>query len=157
MKEVMNQNLWIFEVGSQETMNVPIWIITGFQQKDRQDRQNFKNDTFCRLPVVSAQCVIGMGKNRDVGILLSYDDDDYAQGHSQIKEAFRVLTKDNILQTNISDDDFRSSNNRADDVGYNSHVSSISYQKNFTNSQPIEVELEFNGVVPYDKIGMLWF
>ena len=33
MKDVKNQNLWNFELGSQENMNVPIWIIIGFQQK----------------------------------------------------------------------------------------------------------------------------
>ena len=32
MKEVNNQNLWIFALGSQGSMNVPIWIIIGFQQ-----------------------------------------------------------------------------------------------------------------------------
>ena len=38
MKEVNNQNLWNFELGSHENMNVPIWIIIGFQQRDRQDK-----------------------------------------------------------------------------------------------------------------------
>ena len=37
MKEVNNQNLWNFELGSQESMTFPIWIITGFQQRDEQD------------------------------------------------------------------------------------------------------------------------
>ena len=37
MKEANNQKLWNFELGSQENMNVPIWIIIGFQQQDRQD------------------------------------------------------------------------------------------------------------------------
>ena len=55
MKEVNNQNLWYLKLGSQENMNVPQWIIIGFQQQDRQDSQNLNNDTFCRLPVVSAQ------------------------------------------------------------------------------------------------------
>ena len=86
MKEVNNQNLWKFELGSQESMNVPIWIIIGFQQQDRQDSQNLNNDTFCRLPVVSAQCVIGTEKYPDAGILLNYDDDDYSQGYHQIKK-----------------------------------------------------------------------
>ena len=74
MKEVNNQNIWTFELGSQENMNVPIWIIICFQKQDRQDSQNLINDTFCRLPVVSAQCVIGTGKYPDAGILLNYDD-----------------------------------------------------------------------------------
>ena len=75
MKEVNNQNVWNFEFGSQENMNVPIWIIIGFQQRDRQDSQNLNNDTFCKLPVVSAQCIIGTEKYPDAGILLNYDDD----------------------------------------------------------------------------------
>ena len=117
MKEVNNQNVWNFELGSQENMNVPIWIIIGFQQRDRQDSQNLNNDTFCRLPVVSAQCIIGTEKYPDGGILLNYDDDDYSQGYHQIKEAFRVLTKDDILQPYISDDNFRTSNVAANDIG----------------------------------------
>ena len=150
MKEVNNQNVWNFELGSQENMNVPIWIIIGFQQQDRQDSQNLNNDTFCRLPVVSAQCIIGTEKYPDGGISLNYDDDDYSQGYSQIKEAFRFLTKDDILRTYISDDDFRSSNAASNDVGYNLNVFDIRYQKNFTASQPIKVEFKFDGVVPND-------
>ena len=119
MKEVNNQNLWNFELGSQENMNVPIWIIIGFQQQDRQDSQNLNNDTFCRLPVVSAQCVIGTENYPDTGILFNYNDDDYIQGYHQIKEAFIALTKDDVLQPYISEEDFRTSNVRAADVGYN--------------------------------------
>ena len=88
MNEVNNQNLRIFELGSHENMNVPIWIIIGFQQRDRQTYQNLKNDTFCRLPVVTAQSIIGTEKYPDAGILLNYADDDYSQGYTQIKEAF---------------------------------------------------------------------
>ena len=98
-------------------MKVPIWILIGFQQQDREDRQKLNNDTFCRLPVVSAQCVIGTENYPDAGVLLNYDDDDCSQGYSQIKGVFRALTKDDILQTYIKDDNFRSSNVRADDVG----------------------------------------
>ena len=79
MKEVNNQNLWKFELGSQESMNVPVWIIRGFQQRDSENSQNLNIDTFCRLPVVSAQCIIGTEKNPDAGILLNYDDDNYVQ------------------------------------------------------------------------------
>ena len=153
MKEVNNQNLWNFDLGSQERMNLPIWIIIGFQQQDRQDSQNLKNDTFCRLPVVSAQCIIGTEKYPDAGILLNYDDDDYSHGYSQIKEAFRALTKDDILQPYVSEEDFRTSNVKVVDVGYKLYVFDIRYQKNFTSSQPIKVEFNFNGVVPNDAQG----
>ena len=153
MKDVNNQNVWIFELGSHENMNVPIWIIIGFQQRDRQDSQNLNNDTFCRLPVVSAQCIIGTEKYPDAAILLNYDDDDYSQGYHQIKEAFRALTEDNILQPYISEADFRTSNVAGNDIGYNLYVFDKRYQKNFTNSQPIKVEFKFEGVVPNDING----
>ena len=130
MKEVSNQKLWNFELGSQENMKVPIWTFIGFQQQDRQDSQNLNIDTFCRLPIVSAQCVIGTEKYTDAGVLLNYGDDDYSQGYHQIEEAFKALTKDDILQPYISEDEFRSSNAAANDVGYNLYVFDKRYQKN---------------------------
>ena len=148
MKQVNNQNIWNFELGSQENMNVPIWIIIGFQQQDKQDSQNLNNDTFCRLPIVSAQCIIGTENYPDAGILLIYNDDDYSQGYHQIKEAFRALTKDDILQPYISEAVFRTSNVRTADVGYNLYLFDIRYQKEFTNSQPIKVEFKFYVFVP---------
>ena len=139
MKEVNNQKLWNFELASQENMNVSIWIIISFQQQDRQDSQILNNDTFCRLHVVSAHCVIGTEKYPDAGILLNYTDDDYSEGYHQTKEAFRAPTKDDILQPYISEEDFKSSNAAANDVGYNLYVFDMRYQKTYTASQPIKV------------------
>ena len=59
MKEVNTQNYWSFELGTQAGVNVRIWIILGFQQRDRQDSQNLSNYTFYRPPVSSCQCIIG--------------------------------------------------------------------------------------------------
>ena len=97
MKEVNTQKLWTFEIGTQEGTNVPIWISTGFQQKVRQDSQNLNNDIFYITSISSAQCINGTGKHPESGILITCDDDDYSQGYGQIKEAFRVLTKDDTL------------------------------------------------------------
>ena len=154
MKGINNQNRWNFELGNHEKINVPISIIIGFQQRDRQNSQNLKNDTFCRLHIVSAECNIGTEKYPDVGILLNYDDDDdYSPGYHQIKEAFKSFIKHDILQPYISEADFISSDTRADNIGYNFYVFDIRCQKNFTNSQPIKVEFEFDGVVPNDVNG----
>ena len=147
MKEVNKQKLWNFDLGSQENMNVTIRIIMDFQQQDRQDSQDLKNDTFWGLPVVSAQCNIGTEKSPDADILLDYIDDDYRQGYHQIKEAFKSLTKDDIIQPYISEEDFRTSNFRAADVGYNLYVFVIRYQKNCTASQQIKVEFKIGGLV----------
>ena len=78
-------------------MNVPIWTIIKFPQRNRQDSRSLSNETFCRLPVTGAQCNVGTEKYSDTGILVIYDDDDYSQGYVQFKGAFRVLTKDDIV------------------------------------------------------------
>ena len=97
IKEVNNQNIWNFKLGSRESMNVPIYIKTGFQQRVIQDSLNLNNDSFCRLAITSCQGKISSHKYPDSSILLNYDDGGYSQGYSQIKEAFRAFTKDDIF------------------------------------------------------------
>ena len=143
MKEVNTQNFWTFELGTQEGINMPTWIFVAFQENNRQHEQNLNNDTFVRLPVISAQVVIGTERYPDSGILLNYDDDDYSQGYGQIKEAFKALTKDDLLQPYISENDFRSSN-EGNNIGYNIYAFDIRYQKNFENAQPVKVEIKFS-------------
>ena len=160
MKEVNNQNLWNFELGSQESMNVPVWIIIGFQQRDRQDSQNLDIDTFSSLPVVIAQCLIGTEKYPDAGMLLNYDDDDYSQAYGQTKEAFRASTKDDVLEPYKSDENFRYSNARANDGDYNLYVFDINCQQNFTASQSIKVEYKFDNLMelsPMISMDMPWY
>ena len=60
-KEVNTQNLCTFELETQEGTNVPVWVIVGSEQRDRQDSQSLKklnNDMFHRPPVTGAQCII---------------------------------------------------------------------------------------------------
>ena len=152
MKEVNTQNFWTFELGTQEGINIPTWIFVAFQQNDRQHDQSLNNDTFVRLPVISAQVVIGIERYPDSGILLNYDDDDYSQGYGQIKEAFKALTKDDILLPYISEDDFRSSN-EANNLGYNIYAFDIRYQKNFENAQPVKVEFKFSENINAETYG----
>ena len=90
MKEVNTQNVWTFELGTQEGVNILTWIFVAFQQNDRQHDQNLNNDSFARLPVISAQVIIGTERYPDSAILLNYDEDDYSQGYGQIKQAFRA-------------------------------------------------------------------
>ena len=143
MKEVYTESFWTFELGTQEGINLPTWIFVGFQQNDRQHDQKLNNDSIVRLPVISAQVVIGTERYPDSAILLNYEDDDYSQGYGQIKEAFKAFTEDNILQPYISDHDFKSSND-GNDIGYNIYAFDIRYQKNFENSQPVKVEFKFS-------------
>ena len=84
--------------------------------------------------------------------MLNYNDDDYSQGYSQIKEASRAITKDDILKPYLSGHDLRSSKD-GNKIGYNLYVFDIRYQKYFDSAQPIKVDFKFEGVVPADKYG----
>ena len=123
-------------------------------KNDRQHDQNSNNDTFVRLPVISAQVVIGTERYPDSATLLNYDDDDYSQGYGQIKEAFKALTKDDILQPFITEDDFRSCN-EGNNIGYNIYAFDIRYQKNFETAQPVKVEFKFSENVPARIYGLV--
>ena len=152
MEEVNTRNLGISESRTQEGKNVPIWVIVGFQQRDRQDSKNLNNDTFYRTPVTSTQGIVGTEKYTDSDILLNYDDDDYNQGYGQTNEVIRALSKDNILQPYMSDNDFRSSSDD-NDINYNLYLFDIKYQKNLESSQSVKVEFKFDGVVPAGVYG----
>ena len=104
------------------------------------------------MPVTSAQCIIGTEKYPDSAILLNYDDDDYSQGYGQIKEEFKALTKDNILQPYISEDGFRSDNN-GNSIGYNIHVFDIRYQKDYQSGQSVKIEFKLDKIVPAGVYG----
>ena len=113
------QNFWTFELGTQDGTNVPIWIIIGFQQRERQDSQNLNIDTFCTPPVTIAQCISGTENHPGSANLLTCDDNDYSQAYGQIKEAFTALTKKDIPNPCITDHDL-SSSNECNIIGYNS-------------------------------------
>ena len=146
MKQLNTQILWSFELGTHEGINFPIWIFVGFQQIERQDSQNLNNDTFYRSPVTSAHVVIGTERYPDNSLLSNYDEDDYSQGYGQIKEVFKALTQADILQSYISEDDFRSSND-GDNIRYGLYAFDIRYQKNFESAQPVKVEFKFSAEI----------
>ena len=114
---------------------------------DRQNDQNLNNDAFVRLPVIPAPVVVGTERYPDTDISLNYNDDDYSQGYGQIKEAFKALFKNNILQPYITENDFRSSN-KGDNIGYIIHCFDIRYQKNSESGQSVKVEFKFDAVIP---------
>ena len=76
------------------------------------------------------------------------NDDVYnSQAYAQIKEIFRALTKDNVLQPYITEDHFQSSND-GDNIDYNSHAFDIRYQQKYESGSSVEVQFKLDGVVP---------
>ena len=62
----------------------------------------------------------------------------------------KALTKDNVLQPYISEDDFKSSNvgDNGNEIGYNIQAFDIRYQKSIESGQSVKVEFIFSEAVP---------
>ena len=58
MKGVTTENNRTFELVAGESVDVPIYVVVGFMQRDQFNQQHQKNGTFCRPSVVNAQCII---------------------------------------------------------------------------------------------------
>ena len=78
--------------------------------------------------MISAQVVIGTETYPDTAILFNFSDDEYSQSYGERKEAFEALTKDDVLQPDRTEDNFKPSND-GDNFGYNIHAFDMRYQK----------------------------
>ena len=113
-KDVTSENNWTIELGAEDGVDIPIYVIVGFMQRDQFNQQHQNNDTFHTPSVVIAQCSIGSEEIPDSGINCNYAIYKYSQACGEVVFCFEHLAKDNILQLCITQKDFTTSNNRPD-------------------------------------------
>ena len=65
MNDVTTENNWTCELGVGDGIDIPVYVIVVFLQRDQFDQQRQNNDTLYRLSVVNAQCIIGSKKFPD--------------------------------------------------------------------------------------------
>ena len=147
MKDVKTEKNWTFELGVGDSIDLPIFIILGFMQRDQFNQQHQNNNTFHRPSVVSAQTIIG--RENFPGRNCSYVIDKFSQAYGGIASCFRHLAEDNILQSYITQKDFITSINYQDgNPGYNLYVFDIRHHQDYSSAQPIKVWFDFGPVVP---------
>ena len=81
---------WNFEIGVENGSTLPIYIILGFQQKDRLETLYLPN-TFFRSPVINEQCNMGKEKKPDVASKCDLRIGSYSQVYEDIVFSFRHL------------------------------------------------------------------
>ena len=87
-KDVQSQNQWNSVIGVGEGIDLPIYVILGFQQRDRLINQLLHNDNFYRPHVKFAQFIIGIENYPDAGIYINYTETKSNLGYSQIVSCF---------------------------------------------------------------------
>ena len=95
MRDVTTENNWTFELGVGDGIDILIYVIVGFMQRDQFNQQHQMNDTFTRPSVVNLQCVIGSKTLSDAGINGNYAIDKYSKAYGEILSCFRHLAKHN--------------------------------------------------------------
>ena len=114
MKDVTTENFWTFELGVGDGVDIPIYVIDGFMQRDQFNQQHQNIHTFYRPGVVIAQCTFVSEKFSDAGIKCNYAFDKFSQACRETVSRFRYLAKNNISQPYITQKDFIPSNNYPD-------------------------------------------
>ena len=84
MKDITAENKWRCELRKENGIDVPIFIIVGFLQRDQFIQQHRKNDTFYRPSVVKAQAIIGSEKYPDAGNKRKNATDKNSQAYGEI-------------------------------------------------------------------------
>ena len=79
MKDLTIEIVWTFELGVGDGIDIPIYVIVRFLQRDQFSQHYQKNDTFYRPSVVNAQCNIGSEKFAAAGRICNYAIDKYSQ------------------------------------------------------------------------------
>ena len=113
-KDVNTNNNWTFELGNsggEAAQSTPIFVIVGFQARNKIDSQTHDNATFDRLSVSNAVCKIGSERYPDDGIECDYDRDKYDQAYSEIENFYHSKSETNLLNPFIDLHKFRRSYN----------------------------------------------
>ena len=58
MKDETTRKTETFELGAGDGIDIPIYVIVGFMQRDQFNQQHQNNDKSYRPNVVNAQCII---------------------------------------------------------------------------------------------------
>ena len=94
-KDVNTNSNWTFELGS-SGIELPTFVIVGFQARNKIDSQVHDNAVFDRLPISNAVCKIGSEKYPDDGIECDYDRDKYDQAYSEIENFYHLNSETNL-------------------------------------------------------------
>ena len=149
MKDVTTENNWVFKLSVGEGIDIPIYVVVGFMQRDQFNQQHQNKDTFCRPSVVNAQRIKDGEKFPDSGINCDYAIDKKSQANGEIVSCFRHLTKDNILPPYNLQKHFLTSNNYPDgNAGYSLYVFDIRNDQDYNSAQPIKIRFDFRPAVP---------
>ena len=55
IKDVTTENVWTFELGVEDGVDIPIFVVLGFMQRDQFKQQHQNKDSSYRPSVVNAQ------------------------------------------------------------------------------------------------------
>ena len=127
-KDVNTNNNRTFELGNSGESS-PMYVVVGFQARNKIDSQTHNNAVFDRLPISNAVCKIGSEKYPVDEIECNYDRGMYDQANHEIENFHVMHTETNLLKPYIKLHKFRTS--------YIFYVFDISKQKPPIASQPI--------------------
>ena len=135
-KQVNTNSSWNFELGVEAGMQLPIYVIVGFQSADRLGpAQTQNNGVFDQLPIIEAYCKIGSVKYPDESINLDYLRNDYDDGYNEVLKFFREYVGEQTVTPYITFQDFKEK--------YNLYLFDLRNQRDHIASQQVTATFKF--------------
>jgi hypothetical protein len=135
-KLVNTSSNWSFELGVEAGLDIPIYVIVGFQSQARQGpSQTANNGVFDQLDIISASVKIGSERYPDNSINLDYDRNNYNDAYEAIKRIKEEHFGVKELPPLINYKEFK-------DL-YNIYVFDIRNQKEHLSAQQITINFQF--------------
>ena len=142
-KKIPNDGLFTFEVGIENSKNIPSWIIIGFMADEKFDSQlHDNNNIFDWLPISQAVCRIGSERYPGNYINLNYPRNNFHEAYYQIENFFPKHSEDRIMKPFIGPNSFRRF--------YNLYVFEINNQKDHIAAQPKTIDFKFYNARGFD-------
>lgn len=142
-KSVNGNNTWTFELGVEAGMDIPIYVIVGFQTATRMGpSQEQNNGIFDRLDVIGASLKIGSERYPDNEMQIDYNRNNYVQPYDELKRFKKEYIGEQSLGPFVTYKEFK-------DL-YNLYVFDIRNQKEHLSAQQIQIKFQFR--TGYDAV-----
>ena len=135
-KSVDSNSNWTFELGVEAGMDIPIYVIVGFQTAARiGPDQTQNNGVFDILDVIGASLKIGSERYPDNEMQIDYNRNNYDEPYNELKRFKKEYIGEQSLPPFITYKEFK-------DL-YNLYVFDIRNQKEHLSAQQLQIKFQF--------------
>ena len=152
VKKVDAQNALFSDLGVKSGNDIQLHSSVVSRKTNTKDLAHQVRSVFVKCYVVSAKCIIGTEKYTETGMKTDNAKQSHSQAYGELVSRFRQLSKANILQPFVSQNDL------SRDENFNLYVLDMRYQISFSSPPNVKVDFRFaSGAAHAVPVGLIGF